>query len=146
MQSQFKILGRKRDLTFGKNFKITRGPWPFFDVKGGGLDIYDDVTISSGVYILTHSHEFDQWNWRDLDEVISEEPTVIEDYVFIGINAIILPTCKRIGEHSMIGAGAIVTKDVPSYEIWGGNPAKRIRNVLRDPRTINAEVDGLEAT
>lgn len=41
--------------------------------------------------------------------------------------AIILPGCKHIGAHSIIGAGAVVTKDVPDYAIVGGNPAKVIR-------------------
>ena len=52
-------------------------------------------------------------------------PTPLEicDDVWIGARAIILPGCKRIGAHSIIGAGAVVTKDVPDYAIVGGNPA-----------------------
>ena len=146
MQSKFKLLGRKEDFSFGIRSKITREPWPFFDVKGGGIDILDNVTISSGVHIMTHSHQFEKYNWRDLEEVSSEKPTVIEDYVFIGVNALIMPTCKRIGKHSVIGAGSVVTKDIPAYEIWAGNPAKKIRNVLRDVRTIHPEVGGMEVT
>jgi acetyltransferase-like isoleucine patch superfamily enzyme len=129
MQSRFKILGQKEKLTVGLRCSITREPWPFFDVKGGGIDIWDDVTISSGVYILTHTHQFNKHNWRELDEIISDNPTVIENYAFIGINVIILPSCKRIGKHSAIGAGAVVTQDVPAYEIWAGNPAKKIGDV-----------------
>ena len=41
--------------------------------------------------------------------------------------AIILPGCKHIGAHSILCAGAVVTKDVPDYAIVGGNPAKVIR-------------------
>ena len=55
---QFKLLGKKQDLTVGTGSTITREPWPFFDVKGGGIDIGDHVVISSGVNILTHSHQF----------------------------------------------------------------------------------------
>ncbi len=47
--------------------------------------------------------------------------------VWIGSRVIILPGCKRIGAHSIIGAGAVVTHDVPDYAIVGGNPAKVIR-------------------
>ena len=51
---------------------------------------------------------------------------IMED-VWIGARAIVLPGCKRIGAHSIIGAGAVVTHDVPDYAIVGGNPAKVIR-------------------
>jgi virginiamycin A acetyltransferase len=56
------------------------------------------------------------------------EPLVIEDDVWIGHNAIILPGCKRIGRGSVIGAGAIVTKDVERYAIVAGNPARKLRD------------------
>lgn len=126
---QFKILGDKKDLTVGLNCSITREPWPFFDVKGGGIVLENDVTISSGVHILTHSHRFRKKNWRDLEEVRPKEPTVIGDSAFIGTNAIIMHTCKYIGINSVIGAGAVVTKDVPDLEIWAGNPARKVGDV-----------------
>lgn len=56
-----------------------------------------------------------------------EDPQVIEDDVWIGHNAIILPGCRRIGRGSIIGAGAIVTRDVSAYSIVAGNPAKVLR-------------------
>ena len=58
-----------------------------------------------------------------------EGPTDLEicGDVWIGARAIILPGCKRIGAHSIIGAGAVVTKDVPDYAIVGGNPARVLR-------------------
>ena len=54
-------------------------------------------------------------------------PLEICEDVWIGARAIVLPGCKRIGAHSIIGAGAVVTHDVPDYAIVGGNPAKVIR-------------------
>lgn len=51
----------------------------------------------------------------------------IEEDVWIGTRAIILPGCTRIGAHSIIGAGSVVTHDVPDYAIVGGNPARVIR-------------------
>jgi len=54
-------------------------------------------------------------------------PLEIGEDVWIGARAIILPGCARIGAHSIIGAGAVVTHDVPEYAIVGGNPARIIR-------------------
>ena len=56
-----------------------------------------------------------------------QTPLEICGGVWIGARAIVLPGCKRIGAHSIIGAGAVVTRDVPDYAIVGGNPAKIIR-------------------
>lgn len=55
-------------------------------------------------------------------------PLVIEDDVWIGHNAVILPGCRRIGRGSIIGAGAIVTRDVDRYAIVAGNPARKLRD------------------
>lgn len=53
---------------------------------------------------------------------------IIGDYVFIGTRSII---CKgvTIGNHSIIAAGSVIVKDIPSDEVWGGNPARFIRKV-----------------
>jgi virginiamycin A acetyltransferase len=61
---------------------------------------------------------------RDIDHPV---PLVIEDDVWIGHNAMILPGCKRIGRGAIIGAGAIVTHDVARYMIVAGNPARTLR-------------------
>ena len=58
---------------------------------------------------------------------LSSPPLEICEDVWIGARAIVLPGCKRIGAHSIIGAGAVVTKDVPDYAIVGGNPARILR-------------------
>ena len=52
----------------------------------------------------------------------------IEDNVFIGANCIILKGVK-IGDRSIIGTDSVVTKNVPSDQIWAGNPAKFIREI-----------------
>ena len=59
---------------------------------------------------------------------------VIEHDAWIGERAHILPKCKRIGIGAVVGAGAVVTKDVPDYAIVGGNPAQIIR--YRFPRKV----------
>lgn len=55
------------------------------------------------------------------------DPQVIEDDVWIGHNVMILPSCRRIGRGSIIGAGAVVTRDVPRYTVIAGNPARVLR-------------------
>lgn len=63
-----------------------------------------------------------------LRPVFSKGPVVIEDNVWIGDKAIILPNVT-IGRGSIIGAGAVVTKDIPPYSIAVGNPARVIRTI-----------------
>ncbi len=54
-------------------------------------------------------------------------PLHIAGDVWIGSRAVILPGCKRIGHGAIVGAGAVVTKDIPDYAIVGGNPAKVLK-------------------
>ena len=59
----------------------------------------------------------------------TQEPTPlhIAGDVWIGARAIVLPGCRRIGHGAIIGAGSVVTKDVPDWAVVGGNPASVIR-------------------
>jgi acetyltransferase-like isoleucine patch superfamily enzyme len=61
-------------------------------------------------------------------ELPKSEPVVIEDYVWIGSKAVILPGV-RIGSHAVVGAGSIVTKDVPPRSVVAGNPARVLRHL-----------------
>ena len=54
-------------------------------------------------------------------------PLVVGAHTWIGARAIVLPSCVSIGEGATVGAGAVVTHDVPPGEVWGGNPARRLR-------------------
>lgn len=84
------------------------------------LKIGNHVGIASQVLIYNDEHDINSPNYGN-----SFGPVEIGDYVFIGPRAIILPNIK-IGKGAVIAAGAIVTKDVPEFEIWGGVPAKKI--------------------
>lgn len=84
------------------------------------LTIGNHVGIASQVLIYNDEHDINSPEYGN-----SFGPVEIGDYVFIGPRAIILPNIK-IGKGAVVAAGAIVTKDIPDFEIWGGVPAKKI--------------------
>ena len=90
----------------------------------GSIKISDNTTISEGVKIYTHTHKFDK-NTLDIKKAqIVRNNLLIEEYVWIGANAIILPSVTFIGKGAVIGAGSVVTKNVLSNTTVVGNPAK----------------------
>jgi len=78
------------------------------------------------VIILCHNHNFSDISRPMQEQGGTTKPVVIGDDVLIGTRAIILPGVK-IGSGTIIGAGAVVTKDVPDYAIVGGCPAKILK-------------------
>lgn len=91
-----------------------------------GLYIGDNVSISEGTVILTLGHDVD-----DPTFALKGGEVVIEDYVFVGSGARILPGVK-VGEGAVVAAGAVVTRDVMPYTVVGGVPAHYIRDRARD--------------
>lgn len=82
--------------------------------------------------VTTHPIWFNpMFGWVKKDHRERTKLTIGND-VWIGANTIILPSCRNIGNGVVIAAGAIVTKDIPPYEIWGGNPAKFIKKRFSD--------------
>jgi acetyltransferase-like isoleucine patch superfamily enzyme len=84
------------------------------------LIIGNHVDIASEVMIYNAEHDIQSEDFRAISA-----PVFIEDYVFIGPRAIILPGIK-IKKGAVIGAGAVVTKDVEEFKIVGGVPAREI--------------------
>lgn len=94
------------------------------------ISIGNHVTIASGVYFITHDGGV--WVIRDLGENYKNCNLVgkieIEDNVFIGMNALIMPGV-RIGKNSIVAAGSVVTKSFPEGSVIAGVPAKRIKSI-----------------
>lgn len=92
------------------------------------LEIGTHVIMGPEVYIYTVNHRTDQTNIPIGDQgMTTPQKVVIEDDVWIGTRAIILPGVT-IGTGAIIAAGAVVTKDAPPYTIVGGVPAKVIKH------------------
>lgn len=97
----------------------------FIDYSGNVV-IGNNVQLTNGVIIETHYHPFHS-NYREDHSLDVPTDLEIEDGAVIGSRAIIMPTCHRIGKNARVGAGAVVTHDVPDYAVAVGVPAKVIR-------------------
>ena len=98
----------------------------------GGIHIGKNCLVGAGVMILSHDHcrrSGDNKNAQDVTNPLLLD-THIGDRCFIATRSIILPGV-RIGNECIVGAGAVVTKDVPNNCIVAGNPAKVIRTGIR---------------
>ena len=132
-----RILGKELDATttvlpplyidYGKPVTIGRGCFiqqccTFFG--RGGITIGNDVFIGPKVNLITINHDPNPEN----RSATYGRPILIEDKVWIGINSTILPGV-RIGYGAIVGAGSVVTKDVPAMTVVAGNPARVVRKI-----------------
>ena len=94
----------------------------------GEVVIKDNVQLTNGVIIETHHHVFHSDPNASRSEVIPSS-LVIEEGTVVGSRAIILSSCHYIGKNARVGAGAVVTKDVPDYAVAVGVPAKVVKMI-----------------
>ena len=92
----------------------------------GHVRIGDNVLIAAHISINTVSHHFERCDIPIDDQGIYCDPVIIEDDVWIGLSAIILQGVT-IGHGAIVGAGAVVTRDVPPWSVVMGVPARVIR-------------------
>lgn len=91
-----------------------------------GAIIGEDVICGPGVLFLRENHRYDDLTRPIRAQAFTEPaPPVVGDGAWIGERAVLLPG-RRIGEGAIVGAGAVVTRDVNPHEIVGGNPARPI--------------------
>lgn len=114
----------------GKDIKvgIYVGLGKNFTLHNRVLTIDDYLMMGEDVMFLGGGHGFDRLDIpMGQQESKEKTPLYIAGDVWIGARVVVLPGCKRIGHGAIIGAGSVVTKDIPDYAIVGGNPAKLIR-------------------
>jgi acetyltransferase-like isoleucine patch superfamily enzyme len=90
---------------------------------GGGIAIGRRVTFGAGIHLLAENHEFRDAGRPIPDQGVTRAGITVADDVWIGNNAIVLDGV-HIGRGAVIGAGAVVTRDVPDLAIAVGNPAR----------------------
>lgn len=127
---------------FREKFRIDVGMYSYgcFDQwrMPGPIRVGRWCSIASSVRSAPINHPFDsitthpalferKFGVVDRD-IFYDDVLVIEDDVWIGHNAMILPGCKHIGRGAIIGAGSVVSRDVPPYAVVVGNPAKKLRD------------------
>ncbi|MEX6219010.1 acyltransferase, partial [Mammaliicoccus sciuri] len=118
---------RKIGVDIGKNCgfinvtKSTFGSEPYL------IKLGDHVTLTKGVAFITHDGGV--WVFRDEEENIDVFGKIeIGNNVFIGLNSLILPGVT-IGDNVVVAAGSVVTKNIESNCVVGGNPAKKIKSL-----------------
>ena len=118
------VICRRTEILFPKGLELSNNVavgW-FVDLDArGGIKIDHDTNISSHTKFITGSHDID-----DPKFTASFKPITIGHHCWIGTGATVLQGVN-IGDGAVVAAGAVVTKDIPANEVWGGVPAKFIR-------------------
>ncbi len=128
------------DITMGANSTVN----PYTAVRGK-VRIGHGVRIGSHASLLGFNHNCDDTTRPIYTQGVSEQGIVIGDDVWIGSSAIVLDGVT-IGSHSIIAAGAVVTKDVADYAIMAGNPARALRDRREPKQALNSHATPASAT
>ncbi len=86
------------------------------------VSIGNHVIIGAGVKIITLSHNIDSPEWEHKAYGIE-----IDDYVWLATDALILPSCRKIGYGAVVGGGSVLVKNTEEMDVVGGNPAKFLK-------------------
>ena len=94
----------------------------------GPVTIGCHVNLAQGITVTALNHNFEDSDKRIDEQGVSTTPVTIGDDIWIGANAVVLPGVT-IGAHSVVAAGAVVTKDIPPHSLVAGVPAKIIKQI-----------------
>lgn len=92
----------------------------------GPVTIGNNVLLAQNVVIAGLNHNFEDVSKTISEQGVDTKQVVIEDDVWIGANSVVLPGV-RIEKHAVVGAGSVVTRDLPSFSVALGNPAKVVK-------------------
>lgn len=109
-------------IKIGKNVLLAKNV--FVDYSGHVI-IEDNVKLANGVIIESHHRDLEAYERGE--DINIQTSILIREGAYIGSRAIILSSCHYIGKNARIGAGAVVTKDIPDYALVAGVPAKVIK-------------------
>jgi acetyltransferase-like isoleucine patch superfamily enzyme len=94
----------------------------------GPVTIGSHVNLAQGITVTALNHNFEESSKRIDEQGVTTKPVIIGNDIWIGANAVLLPGVT-IGDHSVVAAGAVVTKDVPPHSLVAGVPAKIIKKI-----------------
>ena len=113
------------------SFHSTRGIGIFVGLHNtiiGPVTIGSHVNLAQGITVTALNHNFEAPERRIDEQGVSTQQVIIGDDIWIGANAVVLPGVT-VGNHCVIAAGAVVTKDVPPHSLVAGVPAKIIKQI-----------------
>jgi acetyltransferase-like isoleucine patch superfamily enzyme len=93
---------------------------------GASISIGKKTLVSGFVYLQTSMHGYSDKAQAVQDQGYQHAPVILEDDVWIGTSAVILPG-TTIGKGAVVGSNAVVTKDVPQFKVVAGIPAKELK-------------------
>lgn len=129
----------EKGVHFGDGLRIGNGSGiGAFSNVPSDVSIGENVMVGQELLVYTQNHEMDRTDIPMKEQGMTKpRPVSIGNDVWIGARVTILPGV-HIGNGAVIGAGAVVTKNVPDYEVWGGNPAHFLKSRLKKDEQIGA--------
>ena len=112
-----------------------------FNLSSGEITVGEYAFFGHNVSVLTGTHDWTKFDAeRQVAVPTSGRDVVIEEGVWVSSNAIVVGPC-RIGEHAVVGVGSLVLRDVESYTVVAGNPARVLRTIPRPGEVEAKDVD-----